>query len=57
MKKKIIVISIVAVLLVLGVLLYVKYSPVWVSVSTLVGGVIGLVCGWVSHVLYAKYVK
>lgn len=56
MKKKIIIITAI-VFFVLGILLYVKFTPVWVSVSSLIGVGIGLVCGWVAHILYTKYVK
>lgn len=56
MKKKVMIITAI-ILFVLGILLYVKFTPVWVSVSALVGVGIGLVCGWVTHVLYNKYVK
>lgn len=58
MKKKTIIWIAVAVLAVIGILLYMHYTPVWVSLSNLVVAVGGVViAGWILHILYVKYIK
>lgn len=56
MKKKLIIAGVIVVAIILGAL-YFHYSPVWASVTSVIALVGGCVCGWVAHVLYAKYVK
>lgn len=56
MKKKLIITAVVAVLVIVGVLLYMHYSPVWVNFSNVAAVIAGLVAGWYARVLYAKYV-
>lgn len=57
MKKKTIIWIVVAVLAVIGILLYMHYTPVWVSLSNLVVAVGGVIAGWILHILYVKYIK
>lgn len=52
MKKKLIITAVVAVVVIVGVLLYMHYSPVWVNISN----VAAVIAGWYARVLYAKYV-
>lgn len=56
MKKKLIITAVVAVVVIVGVLLYMHYSPVWVNISNVAAVIAGLVAGWYARVLYAKYV-
>lgn len=55
-KKTIIMLIVVAVLVILGVL-YFKFTPVWVSLTSVICVAGGLVVGWIAHILYAKYIK
>ena len=55
-KKTIIWIAIIAVI-VIGVPVYMHYTPVWVSISNVIFGAVGITIGWIAHVLYNKYVK
>lgn len=57
MKKKTIIWIAVAVLAVIGILLYIHYTPVWVSLSNLVVAVGGVIAGWILRILYVKYIK
>ena len=57
MKKKTIIWIAVAVLAVIGILLYMHYIPVWVSLSNLVVAVGGVIAGWILHILHILYVK
>ena len=57
MKKKTIIWTVVIVAIVIGVLVYMHYTPVWVSISNVICGAAGLVLGWIAHVLYNKYIK
>ena len=57
MNKKAIITT-AAVIVAVGVgVLYVKFTPVWASLTTVVAAAGGLVVGWIAHILYAKYVK
>lgn len=49
MKKKTIIWIAVAVLAVIGILLYMHYTPVWVSLSNLVVAVGGVIAGCILH--------
>lgn len=55
-KKTLIIVATIVVAIVLGVL-YFKFTPVWASLSTVVGVIAGMVVGWIAHILYAKYIK
>lgn len=57
MNKKTIIFTAVIVVVIIGVLLYMHYAPVWVSISNILSFAIGVVLGWIAHVLYNKYVK
>ena len=57
MKKKTIIWIAVIVAVVIGVLVYMHYTPVWVSISNVILGAVGIAIGWIAHVLYNKYVK
>lgn len=57
MKKKTIIWIAVIVAVVIGVLVYMHYTPVWVSISNVICGAAGVVVGWIAHVLYDKYIK
>lgn len=56
MKKIWIVVGIV-ILLIIAVVLYLHYSPVWVSTATIVAALAGAVAGWFARVGYDKYLK
>jgi hypothetical protein len=55
-KKKLIIAAIVAVVII-GVILYLHFAPVWTSVVNVVVVAVGIVVGWIAHVLYNKYIK
>lgn len=58
MNKKTIIWSIVIVIaVVIGVIIYTHGVPVWVSISNVIALVVGVVLGWIAHVLYNKYIK
>lgn len=57
MKKKTIIWIAVIVAVVIGVLVYMHYTPVWVSISNVIFGAVGITIGWIAHVFYNKYVK
>lgn len=57
MKKKTIIWVAIIVAVVIGALVYMHYTPVWVSISSVVSLAIGVVVGWIAHVLYNKYIK
>lgn len=57
MKKKTIIWIAVIVAVVIGVLVYMHYTPVWVSISNVICGAAGVAVGWIAHVLYNKYIK
>ena len=57
MKKKTIIWAAIIVAVVIGVLVYMHYTPVWVSISNVIFGAGGIIIGWIAHVLYNKYVK
>lgn len=57
MKKKTIIWIAVIVAVVIGVLVYMHYTPVWVSISNVIFGAVGITIGWIANVLYNKYVK
>ena len=57
MKKKTIIWIAVIVAVVIGVLVYMHYTPVCVSISNVIFGAVGIAIGWIAHVLYNKYVK
>lgn len=55
-KKKLIIAAIVAVVII-GVIFYLHFVPVWTSVVNVVVAVVDIVVGWIAHVLYNKYIK
>ena len=57
MKKKTIIWVAIIVAVVIGALVYMHYTLVWVSISNVVSLAIGVVAGWIAHVLYNKYIK
>lgn len=56
MKQKIIYAAIAVVALV-GIMLYVHYVPIWNSVTNLISLCVGSIIGWVAHILYLKLFK
>ena len=56
MKKKLIIAAIVIAIIV-GVMLYMHYTPFWVNLTTVVSFGVGVVAGWVARVVYDKYFK
>lgn len=55
--KKRLIIAAIVVVVIIGVILYLHFSPVWISIVNVVFTMIGLVIGWISHILYNKYIK
>lgn len=55
-KKKLIFAAIV-VAVIIGVILYLHFAPVWTSVVNIIVGAGGIVIGWIAHILYNKYIK
>ena len=51
MKKKLIIAAIVIAIIV-GVMLYMHYTPFWVNLTTVVSFGVGVVAGWVARVVY-----
>ncbi len=56
MKKKLIITAILVAIIV-GVMLYMHYTPFWVNLTTVVSFLVGIVAGWVAHIVYGKYFK
>ena len=56
MKKKLIIAGIVIAIIV-GVMLYMHYTPFWVNLTIVVSFGVGVVAGWVARVVYDKYFK
>lgn len=56
-KKTIIWTIVVVVVVVLGTIFYTHGVPVWVSITNVVAAAVGIVLGWIAHVLYNKYIK
>lgn len=56
MKKKLIITAIIVAVIV-GVMLYMHYTPFWVNLTTVVSFGVGAVVGWVAHVIYDKYFR
>ena len=48
---------VVVAVIVVAVILFVKLSPAWVSITSVVSFCVGFVAGWLSNVLYNKYKK
>ena len=57
MKKKTVIWVAIIVAVVIGALEYIHDTPGWVSISNAVSLAIGVVVGWIAHVLYNKYIK
>lgn len=38
-------------------MLYMHYTPFWVNLTTVASFGVGVVAGWVAHVVYDKYFK
>lgn len=56
MKRKIIFIAIIVVI-VIAILLFAHYAPVWVSITNLVALAVGVVLGWIANIVCNKFVK
>lgn len=56
MTKKLIFAAIAAVIVV-ALLVFAHYAPVWVSVTNAVTFLAGVVVGWIIRYIYAKYFK
>jgi len=57
MKKKTIILIAVILIVVIGGLIYMHYTPIWISISNIIFGAFGIVIGWIAYVLYNKYIK
>lgn len=55
-KKKIIFWSIIVVIII-AIIVFMKFAPIWVSLTTVASFGIGAVIGWFAKMLYDKYVK
>lgn len=56
MKKRLIIAAIIIAIIV-GVMLYMHYTPFWVNLTTVVSFGVGAVVGWVAHMVYNKYFR
>lgn len=56
MKKNVLIITAVLILIVIALLIYAHKVPIWVSLSNIISILSGLILGWITRVLYAKYV-
>lgn len=56
MKQKIIY-GAIAVAILIGIMLYIHYVPVWNSVTNLISLGVGAVIGWITHIFYLKFLK
>ncbi len=56
MKKKVLIWTAVFILVVIAMLVYAHFVPVWVSFGNVMGFSVGIILGWVAHILYVKYV-
>lgn len=56
MKKRLIVVAVIIAVIV-GVMLYMHYTPFWVNLTTVVSFGVGAVVGWVAHMVYNKYFR
>lgn len=57
MNTKKIIFWIAIVLIVVSVVIYAKFAPVWVSLTNIAIGGVSIVLGWIAHILYEKYIK
>lgn len=57
MNKKKIIFWCIVILAVIVVIVFMKFSPLWVSLTTVVSFGAGAVIGWVAKILYDKYIK
>ena len=48
---------VVVAVIVVAVILFIKLSPAWVSITSVVSFCVGFVAGWLSNVAYNKYKK
>ena len=55
--KKITFWTVVAVVLIIGLAIYLKYAPFGVTVVTVIVGAAGVVLGWIARILYCRYIK
>lgn len=54
--KKILIITAIVAVVVIGILLCLHYFPFWVNLTNVIVFAIGIILGWIARVLYAKYV-
>lgn len=57
MNKKKIIFGSIIVVIVIAIIVFMKFAPLWVSLTTVVSFGVGAVVGWIAKVLYDKYVK
>lgn len=43
--------------IIIGLLVYAHYVPIWVSITNIIMAIGGIVVGWIARVLYVKYVE
>ena len=55
--KKITFWTVVAVVLIIGLAIYLKYAPFGTMVVTVIVGAAGVVLGWIARILYCRYIK
>lgn len=41
--------------IIIGLLVYAHYVPIWVSITNIIMAIGGIVVGWMARVLYVKY--
>ena len=56
MKKKLIF-SAIVVVIIIAILLFAHYAPVWVSLTNIITFIVGAAIGWIARIIYEKYFK
>ena len=56
-KKNVIWWIIIVAIIIISILLYMHYTPVWVSISNVIFVSIGIIIGWFANILYVKFIK
>lgn len=51
------IIAAIIIAIIVGVMLYMHYTPFWVNLTTVVSFGVGAVVGWVAHMVYNKYFR
>lgn len=56
-KKNVIWWIIIITIAIISTLLYMHYTPVWVSISDIIFGGVGVIIGWFANMFYFKFIK